>query len=69
MNKCRQFLDGDKRFEWATSLSDHWLNLASRMTVRNQEEMSAYNFLCDHSDELLYSASREKARLDGVKSW
>ena len=69
MNKCREFLDGDKRFEWATSLSDHWLKLAGRMTVHNQEEINVYAFLCDHSDDLLYSAAKEKARLDGVKSW
>ncbi len=69
MNKCRIFLDKDERFAWSTELSDHWLKLANEMTVENQEQMNIYGWLYDSSDQLLYSAAKEKARLDGVISW
>ena len=69
MNKCREFLDKDERFAWAVKLSDHWLKLADNITVQNQEAMDRYAWLYDSSDELLYSAAREKANLDGVSSW
>ena len=69
MNKCREFLDKDERFSWAVDLSDHWLKLANDMPTQNQDEMNRYAWLFDSSDELLYSAASEKARLDGVDSW
>ena len=68
MNKCREFLDKDERFEWAVDLSDNWIKLANDIVVQSQEA-NLYGILYDHSDELLYSAAKEKARLDGVSSW
>jgi len=69
INKCREFLDKDERFSWVVDLSDHWLKLANNVDVQSQEKFNLYGILYDHSDELLYSAAREKARLDGVDSW